>query len=75
LPKLRADGHIHGNMQFIPGPNNEIASIRLWNNHPVRSRTWGTTLTLSDLRRFLDCFVKLADEIHAERNRGKFHSP
>lgn len=75
LLRLVRNAFAHGHIRFIPGPNNEIESIQFWNNNRRRSRTWETTLTVSDLRRFLDCFVKLADEIHAERNRGKSHSP
>ena len=66
LLRLVRNAFAHGNIEFIPRPNNEIESIRFWNNNREGSRTWETILTVSDLRNFLARFVDLADEIHAK---------
>lgn len=74
LLRLIRNAFAHGNILFIPEPtSDEIARIEFWNNRGDR-RTWGTTLDIADLRRFLDCFVALADEIHAKQNRSKSQS-
>ncbi|MCW5881413.1 MAG: hypothetical protein KIS91_10820 [Anaerolineae bacterium] len=74
LLRLVRNAFAHGNILFIPASTScEIARIEFWNNRGDE-RTWGTTLDIADLRRFLDCFVALADEIHTKQNRSKSQS-
>jgi hypothetical protein len=63
LLRLIRNGLAHGNIEFIPDSNNEIRSIRIW-NHERGERTWGANITVQEMRRFLDLFVDLAQELH-----------
>ncbi|MFN8472269.1 MAG: HEPN family nuclease [Anaerolineae bacterium] len=73
LLRLVRNAIAHGNLEFIAGSRGEIEKIRLHNNRGGR-RTWGTTLTVVELRRFLDCFVALAEELHDEALSARTHS-
>ena len=54
----------HGNVEFLPDPSGEIFAVRFWNKNRQHKRNWGATLTVVDLRRFLVCFVELAEDLH-----------
>src|SRR5260370_14025458 len=49
LVRLLRNAIAHGNIDFLPGNKAEIKALRVWNTR----RTWGTLLTVSDMRRFL----------------------
>jgi hypothetical protein len=57
----------HGHIEFLPDEGGEIAAVRFWNVKPgTDKRTWGSVLGVDELRRFLECFVTLAEEINKE---------
>jgi hypothetical protein len=70
--RLVRNGFAHGHLEYIPDSSGDIGRIRFWNENPKRKggkRTWGSVLTVEDLRRFLECFVALADEIGRPKAR------
>ena len=57
----------HGNVEFLPDGHGEIQALRLWNiKQPKRQRTWGSIITVSDVRKLLGKFVDLIEERHRE---------
>jgi hypothetical protein len=60
------NGLAHGNIEFLPGSQGDIRAVHIWNNDHGR-RTWGTIITTADMRAFLVCFVKLAEELQSPR--------
>lgn len=65
LLRLMRNAFAHGNIEYLPNNEDEIYAIRFWNENLEKppKRTWGAVLTVTDLRRFLDCFVALAEDI------------
>jgi hypothetical protein len=57
----------HGNLEWLPDEHNAIAAVRIWNTKKQQDappiRTWEAVISIIDMRRFLDCFVRLAEEI------------
>jgi hypothetical protein len=64
----------HGNVEFLPGPGGNIRALRIWNNNPNGIRTWGALITVVDMRAFLECFVRLAEQLDAERGGAKLRT-
>ena len=63
-------GVAHGNISFLRGGHGEIAALRIENRYKG-VRTWGATVTLDAMRRFLDRFVALVEELQREAGRPK----
>lgn len=66
LIRLVRNSFAHGNVEFQSGQDGDVRGIRFWNLRQGR-RTWGASLGTTELRRFLECFVGLADELHQSR--------
>lgn len=65
--RLLRNGIVHGNVEYLAGDRGDIRALRIWNVRDGR-RTWGTILTVEDLRKFLCQFVALAELlVEAER--------
>ena len=60
------NGIAHGNITFLPGRHGEIAALRIVNRDRSGKRTWGAILTTEHLRRILERFVSLVEEIDVE---------
>jgi hypothetical protein len=62
LVRLMRNGIAHGNIEFLPDAAGEIGAVRIWNkDHGVR--TWGCSIGVGDMRKFLICFVNLSEEL------------
>jgi hypothetical protein len=70
LVRLLRNGIAHGNVAFRPGPNGEVAGLRIWNESRGK-RNWGTALSTEALRSFLFCFAKLAEQLCEEEIRRR----
>jgi len=72
LVRLVRNGVAHGNLTFMPGQAGEIRAIRVVNKDPRQNwkRTWGAIITVEDMRAFLACFVRLAEELHENQGRS-----
>ncbi len=70
LLRLVRNSLAHGNIKFLPDDANEICALRIWNKDNGR-RTWGATVPVEDMRRFLDRFVDLAEHLHERQGRQK----
>jgi hypothetical protein len=57
----------HGNIELLPSARGDIKALRIWNVHKGL-RTWGTILTVAEMRKFLICFVALAEELHGRQD-------
>jgi HEPN pEK499 p136 len=68
LLRLIRNGLMHGNVRFIPDENSDIRELQVWNQRG-RYRTWGATLDVETLRRFLDCFERHAETLPARPQR------
>lgn len=73
LRELR-NGVAHGNIKFFADSTDEIESIEIWNMAEDRKtkkgyRTWGTRLSVAQLRQFLEAFVCLAEDCFNNRMR------
>jgi len=65
LIRLIRNGVAHGNIIFHPDPGGEIRSLHIWNVDPRENkRTWGSVLTIEQMRTFLDKFVETAEVLH-----------
>jgi len=64
----------HGNIRFLRDPTHpeDIGQVSLWNERNGW-RTWGITLTVTELREFLDCFDALAGRLPDPRPRPVRH--
>jgi hypothetical protein len=60
--RLLRNGIAHGNIDFLPGSDGTISAVRI-RNYNRGKRTWGTVLSVTDLRRFLVQFVRLVEDI------------
>jgi hypothetical protein len=73
LIRCMRNGLTHGNIALTER-NGEIERISIVSYYPTKSadgrrkREWGATITIRDLRAFLDCFVELADSIYEKRD-------
>jgi len=63
-------GVAHGNISFHPGGHGEIAALRI-ENRCKGVRTWGATVTPEAMRRFLERFVALFEELEREAGGPK----
>ena len=64
LLRLMRNSIAHGNIQYLKDQNNDIGAVFIWNETPGhRWRTWGATLDVSTLRRFLECFEAEARDL------------
>ncbi|HLY43991.1 MAG TPA: HEPN family nuclease [Stellaceae bacterium] len=73
LVGLMRNAVAHGNAQFLPGQAGEIRALRIWNENRGK-RTWGSLITVDDMRRFLIKFVELAEELSAQQAISKKRS-
>ena len=71
--RLLRNGIAHGNIQFLPGQNGAIQSLRIWNMDRGR-RTWGTIISVADLRRFLKEFAALAESLADQKIQAREQS-
>jgi hypothetical protein len=71
LIRLLRNGVAHGNISFLPGRHGEIAALRIENRNEDGLRTWGATLTPATMRRFLDRFVALVEQLQREAGGPK----
>src|SRR5262245_54699812 len=67
LVRLMRNALAHGNVEFLAGASADIRALRLWNTDRSGRRTWGTIVTVVDMRSFLMRFVALAEELHGRR--------
>ena len=57
------NGFSHGNIEFLKS-GNDIGAIRIWNCQPRGGRkTFEATISIPQLRRFLEAFVRLAETL------------
>jgi hypothetical protein len=63
LVGLMRNAVAHGNIALLPSAASDIRALRLWNINRGR-RTWGTIITVADMRAFLVCFVALAEQLY-----------
>ena len=71
--RLLRNGIAHGNIDFLQGPDGSIRAIRIQNYDRGR-RTWGTILTVSDLRLFLYRFVEFAECLGRDAQAAQMRS-
>ena len=71
LIRLLRNAVAHGNISFLPGAHGEIAALRIENRNEKGLRTWGATVTPTTMRRFLDRFVALVEELRREASDPK----
>ena len=71
LIRLLRNGVAHGNISFLPGAHGEIAALRIENRNEKGLRTWGATVTPEAMRRFLERFVALVEELEREAGGPK----
>jgi hypothetical protein len=62
LIRVMRNAMAHGNLDF-ESRNGEIVALRLWNRGGGED-TWRARVKVNDLRRFLTCFVGLANELY-----------
>jgi len=68
IRRLR-NGVAHGNLTFLPDGRGQISALRIVNKDQKGHRTWGTILSIADMRCFLDHFVDLVEAIaRGDRN-------
>jgi hypothetical protein len=60
------NGMSHGNIEFYSDLRRDIAHVEVWNCEGGK-RTWGTRMSISEMRQFLDGFVKFASDSLVER--------
>jgi hypothetical protein len=60
--RLLRNGIAHGNIDFLPGTDGTVSAVRIRNYNRGR-RTWGTVLSVTDLRCFLTQFVRFIESI------------
>ena len=62
----------HCNIEFIPGQENQIEGVKLWNkNWDKKSQkplTWETKLSLNDLRTIVFKFIEVIERLSNETN-------
>lgn len=68
LLRLVRNSLSHGNVEFLPDERNDIHALRLCNIDHGK-RTWAARVNIEDIRRFLDRFVELAEDLHDEQRR------
>ena len=75
LLSLTRNAMAHGNIEFLRDfeGSDDIGRVRLW-NLKGGFRTWGITLTVAELRQFLDGFVALAENLPDPRPRAVRHA-
>ena len=72
LVRLLRNAIAHGNIDLLPGDQAEIKALRVWNNDPRSGRrTWGTLLTVADMRLCLIQFVALAEDLYERQIKSK----
>lgn len=71
--RLLRNGIAHGNIEFLPGRDGAIQSLRIWNSDRGR-RTWGTIISIVELRRFLKEFAALAEHLADQEIRTRTRS-
>jgi hypothetical protein len=74
LVRLLRNAIAHGNMEFMPGKQGDIKALRIWNKNKSGRRTWGTILTVTNMRLFLLRFVALAEDLCERQIRTKQRS-
>jgi hypothetical protein len=65
LIRLMRNALAHRNIEFLSDGKGQISSIRVW-NVDRGARTWGTILSVADMRRLLCCFVELVEHRHRD---------
>ncbi|SED78357.1 hypothetical protein SAMN05519104_4356 [Rhizobiales bacterium GAS188] len=63
LIRLLRNGVAHGNISFLPDGKGQIAALRIENRDNQGGRTWGVTITPQNMRRFLERFVALVEDL------------
>ena len=70
LVRLMRHALAHGSIEFPSGASGDIKALRLWNTVRGR-RTWGTVVTVGDVRTFLVRFVALAEQLDARHVKSR----
>src|SRR5579871_6775096 len=70
LIRLMRNGIAHGNISFLAGGQDQIAALRVENRNRQGRRTWGVIITPALMRRFLERFVALVEEIEKDASRS-----
>jgi hypothetical protein len=73
LVRLMRNSIAHGNMEFLPSAAGEIRALRIWNEERGK-RTWGALITVEDMRKFLTCFVELAEILGTQAGSTRLRS-
>lgn len=68
LIRLIRNAIAHGNITYLPDGKGHIAALRIKNKNRQRT-TWTAIITPADMRRFLECFVQLVEEMECLDNR------
>lgn len=55
------NGMAHGNIRFYSDHRREVHQIEIWNEYKNK-RTWGTFMTMDELRQFLNAFYRFAQD-------------
>lgn len=76
LLRLVRNAFAHGNLEFHGPLGGEIREIEIWNIDPdTGAETWRGRFDVGDLRQFLLCFVRLAEEQYEREVRGGGRRP
>jgi hypothetical protein len=71
LIRLLRNGVAHGNISFLPDEHGQIAVLRIENRDSQGRRTWGVTVTPETMRRFLERFVALVEDLDKHARQPK----
>jgi HEPN pEK499 p136 len=63
LIRLLRNGVAHGNISFLRGGHGQIAALQIENRNSQGRRTWGVIVTPETMRRFLERFVALVEDL------------
>ena len=66
--RLLRNGVAHGNISFLADGKGQIAALRIENRNRGR-RTWGVIFTPENMRRLLERFVTLVEDIDKQARR------
>ena len=75
LVRLIRNSLAHGNIDFIPNDNDDIAAVHIWNNDRNCAKIWGTEITVDDLRKLLEQFIRLMTPILKQHEPKVEHQP
>lgn len=69
LIRLVRNGVAHGNISFLASGQDQIAALRVENRNSQGRRTWGVIITPELMRRFLERFVALVEDLDKDARR------